>query len=158
MIYIAPSLAPLLQAMQANPPQALLLTGPTGRGLTTLARHLAQQWGKLEHVVQPISQKTGSTAAISVEAVRELYSQTKGKSTTRSVVLIDNADAMTLSAQNALLKLLEEPSTNVHFILTSHTPERLLTTVRSRTQHIAVPPISSEQSEQHRSSKVFTVY
>jgi DNA polymerase-3 subunit delta' len=39
-------------------------------------------------------------------------------------------------AANALLKTLEEPRPNVHFILTSERPESLLTTIRSRCQRI----------------------
>jgi DNA polymerase-3 subunit delta' len=39
-------------------------------------------------------------------------------------------------AANALLKTLEEPRPNVHFILTSERPESLLTTIRSRCQRV----------------------
>ena len=42
------------------------------------------------------------------------------------------ADVMNASAQNALLKLLEEPPEGVFFLLCSQNPERLLPTVRSR--------------------------
>jgi DNA polymerase III gamma/tau subunit len=50
-------------------------------------------------------------------------------------------------AQNAFLKLLEEPGRGVYFILASHTPSQLLPTVRSRIQTFDVQPITLTQSE-----------
>jgi DNA polymerase-3 subunit delta' len=50
----------------------------------------------------------------------------------RRIVLVHPAEAMNLSAANALLKALEEPQPGAHFILVSHRPARLLPTIRSR--------------------------
>src|SRR5262249_51292640 len=50
------------------------------------------------------------------------------------VVVLDPADAMNLEAANALLKTLEEPPADTHFVLCSAAPERLPVTVRSRCQ------------------------
>ncbi len=50
----------------------------------------------------------------------------------RKVYLIEDADSMNASAQNAALKLLEEPPAGVYFLLCAVNPERLLPTVRSR--------------------------
>ncbi|HEU0266524.1 MAG TPA: hypothetical protein VFQ70_02780, partial [Candidatus Saccharimonadaceae bacterium] len=44
------------------------------------------------------------------------------------------------------LKLLEEPPELVHFILTAHSVEPLLPTIRSRVQHVHILPISDVQS------------
>jgi DNA polymerase-3 subunit delta' len=44
-------------------------------------------------------------------------------------------------AANALLKTLEEPRTNVHFVLLSERPERLLPTIRSRCQRVRFAPL-----------------
>lgn len=57
------------------------------------------------------------------------------------VVIIWMADKMNEECANKLLKLIEEPPANTHFILTSHQPERLLPTIRSRTQCIKLKPI-----------------
>ncbi len=46
--------------------------------------------------------------------------------------IIPNADAMNIQAQNALLKILEEPPTDVMFLLLSEVAENLLSTIRSR--------------------------
>ncbi|MCK9490365.1 MAG: hypothetical protein M0Q42_13420 [Xanthomonadales bacterium] len=50
------------------------------------------------------------------------------------VIVIDPAEAMNSAAQNALLKILEEPPPGVHLLLVSDAPARLLPTVRSRCQ------------------------
>jgi DNA polymerase-3 subunit delta' len=58
------------------------------------------------------------------------------------VVLIHPAESMNPGAANALLKSLEEPSAGVIFLLLSHQPRKLLATVRSRCQALALslPP------------------
>ena len=56
---------------------------------------------------------------------------------------------MTSSAQTAFLKLLEEPGTNIHFILPSHQPNTLLPTILSRVQQHAARPITRHQSEEY---------
>lgn len=48
------------------------------------------------------------------------------------VYIIEDADTMNMNAQNAALKLLEEPPANVYFILSAANPGKLLPTVRSR--------------------------
>lgn len=48
------------------------------------------------------------------------------------VYIIDEAETMNEQAQNAALKILEEPPVGVHFILCTDNPEKLLVTVRSR--------------------------
>jgi DNA polymerase III subunit delta' len=50
----------------------------------------------------------------------------------RRVVIIDAADDMNRNTANALLKSLEEPSEDTVFLLVSHSPGRLLPTIRSR--------------------------
>ncbi len=52
------------------------------------------------------------------------------------VIIINPADGLTLDAQNALLKLLEEPQGDVVFILGVVKEESLLNTVRSRCQSV----------------------
>ena len=52
------------------------------------------------------------------------------------VVLIENADALTPQAQNALLKTLEEPPTDTHFILVAERMSAILPTVISRCRRL----------------------
>jgi DNA polymerase-3 subunit delta' len=55
-------------------------------------------------------------------------------------VVIDPAEAMNTHTANSLLKSLEEPAKRTHLVLLSDAPARLLPTVRSRCQHIALRP------------------
>ena len=64
------------------------------------------------------------------------------------LVLIDDADCMTEGAANALLKTLEEPPPNTHFILVSAHPHRVLPTIRSRCQRVSFQPLSPSIIEQ----------
>jgi DNA polymerase-3 subunit delta' len=56
------------------------------------------------------------------------------------VVLIHPAESLNVNAANALLKNLEEPPPRTCFVLVSHRWHRLLPTVRSRCQQVALPP------------------
>lgn len=55
------------------------------------------------------------------------------------VVVIHPAEALNPAASNALLKTLEEPSANTHFLLVSHQPHFLLPTIKSRSHRISMP-------------------
>ena len=59
----------------------------------------------------------------------------------RRVVIVDAADEMNRSAANALLKLLEEPPANATLLLISHSPARLLPTIRSRCRTLRLRPL-----------------
>ncbi|MFA5906912.1 MAG: DNA polymerase III subunit, partial [Desulfobacula sp.] len=60
------------------------------------------------------------------------------------MVLISNADAMNVQAQNALLKMLEEPPENTFFILLAVKTDLLLPTIISRCRKIRFKPLSSK--------------
>ncbi|HVF52137.1 MAG TPA: DNA polymerase III subunit delta' [Actinomycetota bacterium] len=84
-------------------------------------------------------------AFIRVETVREGVIQQAARSPFEAAVkvfIIEDADRMNISAQNALLKTLEEPPSDTTFILLSTREDELLETVRSRARTIrfeAVP-------------------
>lgn len=126
---------------------ATLLTGPVGVGLYTVALHMAESNGRVLATIRPESKTTTSVATIAVERIRQLYVETRSKQDGRYFVIIDDADTMNTVAQNALLKLLEEPNESIRFILTSHRPDALLPTIRSRLQTVALPPVSLLESK-----------
>lgn len=64
------------------------------------------------------------------------------------VYVIDDADSMNENAQNAALKLLEEPPDNVRFILCVENAEKLLVTVRSRCVEIRCRAEDEKASEE----------
>jgi DNA polymerase III delta prime subunit len=143
---IAPSTERFIAQFNANPSHAVLLTGGEGTGLFTLAEHISAASGHILNVLKPESKTSTSLPTISVERIRQLYVETRSRLNGDHFVIIDDADTMNHVAQNALLKLLEEPNPSVHFILTSHSPDKLLATIRSRTQTFAVPPIDALES------------
>jgi DNA polymerase-3 subunit delta' len=57
------------------------------------------------------------------------------------VAIIDAADDMNINAENALLKVLEEPPSRGLFLLVSHQPGRLLPTIRSRCRVLRLKPL-----------------
>jgi DNA polymerase-3 subunit delta' len=80
-------------------------------------------------------EKTGDHARnITIDQVRGLQGLfgTTPSFSPRRVVVIDSIDDLERSAANALLKSLEEPPPGSLFLLVSHSPARLLPTIRSR--------------------------
>ena len=146
-LVLNPATQKLVHAFTRAKPHALLITGKHGVGASTLAHHIAKQWSSTVITVLPekdevIDLEKGS---ISVQLIRRLYQQTRTAIASR-VILIDYAERMAPAAQNAFLKLLEEPTSGTFFILVSHEPARLLPTIRSRVQQLHMATISPEQS------------
>lgn len=61
------------------------------------------------------------------------------------IVLVWLPELMNVEAANTLLKILEEPWEKTLFLMVSRQPQRLLSTIISRTQEVAVPRIDSEE-------------
>jgi len=139
----------LLKKIQGSLPHALLLEGQDGAGLYTIAANLGGI--TVAALIQPTDAEgnidTSSKGIIRLAQIHELHSLTKGKAREMRVFIIDDADRMNLQAQNAFLKLLEEPIANIHFILTTHQSHVLLPTVLSRVQRLRVAPISTLESQ-----------
>jgi DNA polymerase III subunit delta' len=135
-----------LERFITNPSHALLLTGSDGLGKTAIAKTLAA-------AVLGLSTDRLSTyphylfispdgTSISIDAIRQLQRtlllKTAGEQPIRRVIIVEQAHALTTEAQNAYLKLLEEPPADTLMILTANTPRALLPTIMSRLQQIAV--------------------
>ncbi len=146
-LLINPKQQEMLDTLHQRLPQSLLLAGQEGIGLATIARKLAAQ-NHCQTLQPELLTKASTVKQIGIERIRDLYEQTRAKSRTPQVFIIDNADAMTIAAQNSFLKLLEEPTPNTHFILTSHTPSNLLPTLRSRVQDVWFSPLTLAQSNE----------
>jgi DNA polymerase III subunit delta' len=84
-------------------------------------------------------------SGISVEQIRRVvlgrtgYAPHEGRAL---LFIVRDAEELTTSAANALLKTLEEPRQGVHFVLLSSRPNRLLDTIRSRTLPVRFAPLS----------------
>ncbi len=92
------------------------------------------------------STKNTTKASVEVAEIRKVtpfLRMTAGEGGWR-IVIIDDADTMNRSAQNALLKILEEPPKNTVLILVAHRLGALIPTIRSRTRTINFQPLADE--------------
>jgi DNA polymerase-3 subunit delta' len=137
-----------LQMIAGNVPQALLLHGKQGVGFEAAVEMLAQSAGGRVEWVYPEKKEVIDriNGSITVDIIRRLYDTTKTSSSSPRIIVIDQAETMTHQAQNAFLKLLEEPGRHIYFVLVATNTSHLLPTILSRSQSFEVLPISSEQT------------
>jgi len=146
---IHPETAHQLDVLARQKPHALLLTGPYGVGLMTLVEQIVGNGSEQVITVLPVKNDTIDIekGTLTVDSIRALYDVTRTKLPEGRVIVIDYAERMAPAAQNAFLKLLEEPSEGTRFILLTHQPELLLPTITSRSQRIDARPVTRAQSE-----------
>jgi hypothetical protein len=140
-----------LESFIAHPSHALLLTGPAGIGKTAVAEALATELLGTRpdsHPYYLIIRPDG--LSISIESIRQLQKflllKTTGTRPIRRVIVVEHAHALTIEAQNAFLKLLEEPPADTSIILTAHSPRKLLPTILSRAQVLGMHAPTESQS------------
>ena len=91
-----------------------------------------------------------ASASISIERIRELRRQASLKPFEGKwrVIIISEADKMTQEASNALLKILEEPSEKMLFLLTTSRLNHLLPTIVSRCQNLRFDRLKVKEIEE----------
>jgi DNA polymerase III subunit delta' len=135
-----------LERFLAAPVHAVLLTGADGIGKTAIAEALLSELLQLEAgmlaAYPHYTAVVPANGTISIDAVRGLQKflqlKTTGTKLLRRAILIEHAQGLTTEAQNAYLKLLEEPPADTVMVLTADTPRALLPTIMSRVQAITV--------------------
>lgn len=140
-LVINPKTRVALENYQKRPTHAVLLAGPIGVGLGTIAGKLAKTLAGANIIrIAPKLHKPQKTANINIDDIRGIRKIAAIRTESHMAVVIDEAEQMTYQTPEALLKLLEEPSDNIYFILTTHLPDKLPATVMSRVQRINVLP------------------
>ena len=115
----------------------IIIEGEVGSGKKTLANviiHKLQQKGFIDYRVPDVK----------IDTIRSMIQDAY---TTKSdmVVLIPDAEKMSLAAKNSLLKIVEEPPNNIYFILTTIDSNMLMSTIRSRASIYRMEGYSSEE-------------
>lgn len=149
---------------------AYLISGPSGSGRHTLARLLCAALvctapptkrpcgqclacRKVSEGVHPdvsVVAGPGPGKPISVDQVRALRTDAyiRPNEGERKVYVLEGADQMNASAQNAMLKLLEDGPAYAVFFLLAENGSALLPTVRSRCETLELAPVSPAQAEE----------
>lgn len=85
--------------------------------------------------------------SIKIEQIRTLQEKLSYKRWQGNyiVIVIEDADRMTPEAGNSLLKILEEPSPGICFVLLTSRPESFLPTILSRCQRMRFSPLRAEE-------------
>ncbi|MEO1065438.1 MAG: DNA polymerase III subunit gamma/tau [Actinomycetota bacterium] len=146
---------------------AYLFSGPRGTGKTSSARILAKALN-CENLVdgEPcgvcdscVAIREGTSLDVheldaasnnGVNEIRDLVgSAALGTPGRTKVYVLDEVHMLSKAASNALLKTLEEPPGHVVFVLATTDPQKVLPTIRSRTQHFEFRLLTADELEGH---------
>ena len=115
----------------------LLFVGTPGLGKTTLARILIEDILKCQYLYINASDENG------IDTIRSKvvgFSQTKSLTGGIKVVILDEADGITIDGQRALRNTMEEYSGQTRFILTANYKHKIIPAIQSRAQSFDLNP------------------
>lgn len=122
-----------LEQFLTHPTHALMLTGPMGVGLGTIARTIGHQLAGANVIyVAPTLHNKQKTTIINADDIAELGSIVRNHRDNALVVIIDGADCAVSGVFERMLKLIEEPVPKVYYIFTAHSLQNIPATIMSR--------------------------
>ena len=132
------------QYLSQNDIQNLIFYGPAGTGKTTLAKIIVKNLD-CEHLYINASDERG------IETIRDKVSGFASSASFKplKVVILDEADFLTIQAQASLRNVIETFSRNTRFILTCNYIERIIDPLQSRCQTLKVIPPSKQDIAYH---------
>lgn len=108
----------------------------------------ARSHPNLLHMTRPWDEKAKKfKTKLTIDEVREtvnFFGTSRGEEGWR-VAIVDAVDDMNENSSNALLKILEEPPERTVFFVLSHSPAKVMATIRSRCQQLVLKPLSDAQ-------------
>ena len=132
---------------------AHLIIGPNGIGKSILARIFALKILNKDKDIDyvDIINYRPSKASMGVDEVREIIEEVSKRpyEGDKKVIIIHEGSKLTVQAQNALLKTIEEPPQGVYIILLAESLETLLDTIKSRCQVYKLTPLNNRQMEMY---------
>ena len=132
------------QYIGQNDIQNLIFYGPAGTGKTTLAKLIVKNLD-CEHLYINASDERG------IETIRDKVSGFASSASFKplKVVILDEADFLTIQAQASLRNVIETFSRTTRFILTCNYIERIIDPLQSRCQTLKVIPPSKKEVAYH---------
>ena len=130
-----------------NDIQNYLFYGPAGTGKTTLAKLIIKNLD-CDHIYINASDERG------IETIRDKVSSFASVASFKplKVVILDEADFLTIQAQASLRNIIETFSRTTRFILTCNYVERIIDPLQSRCQTIKVVPPTKKEVAVHLAS------
>lgn len=130
----------------AQPTHALMLTGPVGVGLGTIARTLAHQLAGADMVyLTPTQHKQQKTSIINSDDIAGIIPILRDRRANNLAIVVDGADQTAAGVFERMLKLIEEPVPGVYYIFTAHSLSVIPMTILSRSSLIKIIPPEPEQ-------------
>ena len=132
--------------LEQNDIQNLIFYGPAGTGKTTLAKLIVNNLD-CDHIYINASDERG------IETIRDKVSSFASVASFKSlkVVILDEADFLTIQAQASLRNIIETFSRTTRFILTCNYVERIIDPLQSRCQVLKVVPPTKKDVAKHLS-------
>ena len=132
-----------------NLSHAQLISGEDGIGKSILAEILGKLIlnGDLNREYVDIINYKPSKASFGVDDVREIIDEVNKKpfEGDKKVIIIHQGNKLTIQAQNALLKTIEEPPTEVYIIILCESLELILDTIKSRCEIYKLTPLTKDE-------------